>query len=255
MKQYLADLHIHTCLSPCGSLDMSPAVIVRTALDRGLSAIAVTDHNSTLQCPEIQFLGEESGLKVFAGVEVTTREEAHCLVLFETDAARQTFQDYLDAHLPAIPNDPERFGDQVWVNRKEEILGEVPHLLISAIDQSVDQIAAFAKRLGCLFVPAHVERPMFSLIGQLGFIDPSLPVDAIEYNDKGRHEALLQQHAYLTNYTQYTASDAHHPEQIATNPSVWTTEGLSFKQLQMAFEQVDGYSIRPSFQKTDDLSS
>mgnify|MGYP002313050805 CR=1 FL=1 len=80
MKQYLADLHIHTCLSPCGSLEMSPSEIVRRSLAKGLDAIAITDHNTTLQCPEIQSLGERFGLRVFAGVEVTTREEAHCLV-------------------------------------------------------------------------------------------------------------------------------------------------------------------------------
>ena len=85
MKQYLADLHIHTCLSPCGSLEMSPSEIVRRSLAKGLDAIAITDHNTTLQCPEIQSLGERFGLRVFAGVEVTPREEAHCLVYFPTD--------------------------------------------------------------------------------------------------------------------------------------------------------------------------
>ena len=48
MKQYLADLHIHTCLSPCGSLEMSPSEIVRRSLAKGLDAIAITDHNTTL---------------------------------------------------------------------------------------------------------------------------------------------------------------------------------------------------------------
>ena len=92
MKQYLADLHIHTCLSPCGSLEMSPSEIVRRSLAKGLDAIAITDHNTTLQCPEIQSLGERFGLRVFAGVEVTTREEAHCLVYFPTDESRKRFQ-------------------------------------------------------------------------------------------------------------------------------------------------------------------
>lgn len=105
MKQYLADLHIHTCLSPCGSLEMSPSEIVRRSLAKGLDAIAITDHNTTLQCPEIQSLGERFGLRVFAGVEVTTREEAHCLVYFPTDESRKRFQRYLEEHLPPIPND------------------------------------------------------------------------------------------------------------------------------------------------------
>lgn len=89
MKQYLADLHIHTCLSPCGSLEMSPSEIVRRSLAKGLDAIAITDHNTTLQCPEIQSLGERFGLRVFAGVEVTTREEAHCLVYYPEQIGTQ----------------------------------------------------------------------------------------------------------------------------------------------------------------------
>ena len=124
MKEFRVDLHLHTCLSPCGSLEMSPQRIVETALERGLDAIAVTDHNSTLQCPEIQVLGEERGLMVFAGAEVTTREEAHCVALFADDRARAAFQMCLDDHLPPVPNDPERFGDQVWVNARNEIVGE-----------------------------------------------------------------------------------------------------------------------------------
>ena len=224
MKQYLADLHIHTCLSPCGSLEMSPSEIVRRSLAKGLDAIAITDHNTTLQCPEIQSLGERFGLRVFAGVEVTPREEAHCLVYFPTDESRKRFQRYLEEHLPPIPNDPERFGDQVWVNAENEILGEVPYLLLSALDQSVNQIAAQARKVDALFVAAHVERPSFSLISQLGFIDPCLSLDAIEYN-------------------KYSASDAHCPEQIGTQPSIWQTEELTFDGLRKAFDQKDNHLI------------
>ena len=96
MKEFRVDLHLHTCLSPCGSLEMSPRQIVETALEQGLDAIAVTDHNSTLQCSEIQALGEEYGLVVFAGAEVTTREEAHCVALFADNQARAGFQKYLE---------------------------------------------------------------------------------------------------------------------------------------------------------------
>ena len=225
MKQYLADLHIHTCLSPCGSLEMSPSEIVRRSLAKGLDAIAITDHNTTLQCPEIQSLGERFGLRVFAGVEVTTREEAHCLVYFPTDESRKRFQRYLEEHLPPIPNDPERFGDQVWVNAENEILGEVPYLLLSALDQSVNQIAAQARKVDALF------------------IDPCLSLDAIEYNNQQRYSKLLSIHGYLKEQTQYSASDAHCPEQIGTQPSIWQTEELTFDGLRKAFDQKDNHLI------------
>lgn len=162
MKQYLADLHIHTCLSPCGSLEMSPSEIVRRSLAKGLDAIAITDHNTTLQCPEIQ---------------------------------------------------------------------------------SVNQIAAQARKVDALFVAAHVERPSFSLISQLGFIDPCLSLDAIEYNNQQRYSKLLSIHGYLKEQTQYSASDAHYPEQIGTQPSIWQTEELTFDGLRKAFDQKDNHLI------------
>ncbi len=243
MKEFRVDLHLHTCLSPCGSLEMSPQRIVETALERGLDAIAVTDHNSTLQCPEILALGEERGPMVFAGAEVTTREEAHCVALFADDRARAAFQMYLDDNLPPVPNDPERFGDQVWVNARNEIVGEAPYLLISALDRSVEQIAAVVHRLGGLFIAAHVERPSFSLISQLGFIDPSLPLDAIEFKDAVRYERLLAAHAYLKHYTVYSASDAHDPGQIGTKYSLLRADLLDFEHLAMAFRKENGHTI------------
>ena len=242
MKEFRVDLHLHTCLSPCGSLEMSPQRIVETALERGVDAIAVTDHNSTLQCPEIQVLGEERGLMVFAGAEVTTREEAHCVALFADDRARAAFQMYLDDYLPPVPNDPERFGDQVWVNARNEIVGEAPYLLISALDRSVEQIAAVVHRLGGLFIAAHVERPSFSLISQLGFIDPSLPLDAIEFKDAARYERLLAAHAYLKHYTVYSASDAHDPGQIGTKYSLLRADVLDFEHLARAFRKENGHT-------------
>lgn len=243
MNEYRVDLHVHTCLSPCGSLEMSPPAIVQNAIKNGLSAIAITDHNTTLQCPEIQTLGRDAGLTVFAGVEVTTREEAHCVVLFPSEEVRLQFQSYLEAHLPPIPNDPEYFGDQVWVNGREEIQGEYPWLLISAIRQSIDQVAACAKRSGCLFIPAHVERPANSVIGQLGFIDPGLPVDAIEYHSLPQFEKLRKAHPYLDKYAQYSASDAHYPGQVGNPCARLKAPSLTFENLSRAFHKQEGCTI------------
>jgi len=224
---------------------MSPSVIVNTALNRGLAAIAITDHNTTLQCKEIQRLGWEHGLTVFSGVEVTSREEVHAIILFPDEETRLIFQQYIEDHLPPINNSPERFGDQVYVNRYDEIQGEIPYLLITAIDQTIDQIASFSRQLNCLFIPAHIERPSYSLISQLGFLDPSFIVNAIEYNNKVLYERLLTLHPYLKKYTCYSASDAHYPDQIGLNPSVLRAPTLSYDSLRKAFLKENGYSIDP----------
>ena len=46
MRSYLTDLHVHTVLSPCASVEMTPSLVVETALELGLDIIAVTDHNA-----------------------------------------------------------------------------------------------------------------------------------------------------------------------------------------------------------------
>ena len=201
MKRYKVDLHIHSCLSPCGSLDMDPESIVETALRKGLDAIAITDHNSTLQCPVIQELGQERGLLVLAGVEVTTSEEVHCLVLFKDEKSRQEFQAYLDQHLPPIPNDPDYLGDQVWVNTRNEIQGEVAYSLLSAIDQSLEQVESKCAEVDGLFIAAHIDRPSFSVISQLGFISPQRRFDAIEYSNHQRFSQLIEQHRGKIRHT------------------------------------------------------
>lgn len=240
--EFRVDLHIHTLLSPCAGLDMSPQSIVLTALDRGLDAIAVTDHNHTAQTAVVERAGRAAGLRVFAGVELTTREEAHCIALFDNAAQAAQIQPFIDRYIVKIDNDPEKLGDQVWVDDRENIEGEVEWYLNMPIDRSVEQIAQEVKRLGGLFVPAHVERPSYSIIGQLGFIAPDLPVDAVEYNSAERYAALVAHNRYLGRYTAYTASDAHSLNLIGTRPSVLKADSLTLDSLATAMHngQIEG---------------
>ncbi|NCB98501.1 MAG: PHP domain-containing protein, partial [Bacteroidia bacterium] len=72
-----ADLHIHTILSPCGDIEMTPSFIVKKAKEKGLDLIAITDHNSTRQCEEVVRIGKREGVEVLCGAEITTKEEVH----------------------------------------------------------------------------------------------------------------------------------------------------------------------------------
>lgn len=244
MNRFLVDLHIHSLLSPCGDLDMSPEVIVERSVSAGLDAIAICDHNATMQTPLIRKLGAEKGLAVFCGIELTTREEAHCVAIFPDEDCAARMQEWVDGNIVKIPNVPEKFGDQIWVDENEDIAGEVGWYLNSPIDRSVDEIAAQVKRLGGLFVPAHVDRIANSLVGQLGFLPPSLPVDAVEYNFPERLEEMCTGgHRYLGNYTLYTASDAHFPNLIGTNPSWLYAQSRTFLELRMAFAREGGRRI------------
>ena len=140
MNQYRADLHIHTVLSPCGDLDMSPKTIVHKALDKGLDIIAITDHNTTRMCEAVAGYGAQLGLTVLFGTEVTTSEEVHCICLFKDGITAAIFQIFLDERLPNIANNVEWFGHQVQVDEDENIIYSEPKLLINALRAGIVEI-------------------------------------------------------------------------------------------------------------------
>lgn len=243
MKKFRADLHIHSVLSPCGDLDMSPRRIVAEAKARGLDAIAVTDHNSTLHGPLTRELAKPLGIKVFYGAEVTTREEAHCLCLFDTEEQRLAFQQFIDDNLPKIKNDSARFGYQVVVNENDEILQEVEPLLLSALRVGVNDLEREVHRLQGLFIPAHVDRPMYSLTSQLGFVPADLQFDAIELFRNTNIDDFRQKNKYLNNPTIIKNSDAHLPNQIGTTYTEYLMESIEFSELSMALKGIEGRRV------------
>ncbi len=223
---------------------MSPAEIVDSAVKAGLDAIAVCDHNATQQAHAVRLAGERKGLKVFYGAELTSREEVHCVAILPDREAAERLQGWIDAHIIKVPNVPEKFGDQVWVDSEENIEGEIEWYLNSAIDKSVEEIADKVHELGGLFIPAHIDRQANSIIGQLGFVSPMLPVDALEYNFPDKLLALKSGgHKYLDKHTCYTASDAHFPHLIGTNPSWLYAEEPTFDELRRALAGEKGRKL------------
>jgi PHP family Zn ribbon phosphoesterase len=205
-----ADFHIHSCLSPCGDLEMSPSAIVARAQEIGLNALGLADHNCTLNCPAFAEHCRRAGIHALFGTEVTTVEEGHVLCLFDRLDAAMTFGADVYEHLMNIPNNPDRFGDQVHVNFDEEIEGFPEKLLIGATDISIDQLGEKVHSLGGLFIPAHVDRLMFSIEQQLGFL-PDEPYDAIEISPRGL--GAIEGTTYK-GYPFITNSDAHQLEQL-----------------------------------------
>ncbi|MCL3780442.1 PHP domain-containing protein [Prolixibacteraceae bacterium JC049] len=235
MTVYRADLHIHSVLSPCGDLEMSPVNIIEQAKAKKIDIIGITDHNSTRQCQVIKKLGEEQGILVLCGAEVTTKEEVHCLAFFEKDEELALFQEFLDAHLPNIPNKPNLFGYQVSVNRNEEIQFEEERLLISALDVGIDQVAEKIRMHNGLFIPAHIDKPSNSLFSQLGFIPPQLKADAFEFTGK-QSRKQMEMLGLPKNATLITSSDAHLPEDIGKRFTQFHMEHLCFQGIQQALQ-------------------
>ncbi|MCK9208038.1 MAG: PHP domain-containing protein [Salinivirgaceae bacterium] len=238
-QTYRADLHIHTLLSPCGDLEMSPFGIVDEACKKGLDIIGITDHNTTRQAPLIQKLGHERGLYVLCGAEVTTKEEAHCLAFMPSAESLETFQQYLDEHLPDIPNSEGEFGYQVCVDREEQIVFQEERLLISALDQSIEQMEQMVHSLGGIFIPAHINRPRYSIISQLGFVPLELNVEALELSKHVSIADFKAANKYLNNYSFIQSSDAHFLKDIGTVVTMLKMHHRSFDGIRSALRNID----------------
>ncbi len=249
MNPYKADLHNHTVLSPCGDLEMTPKFIIETALRSGYDIIGITDHNTTLQGREIRRVVGDGEPYILCGAEITSKEEAHCLAFVDGEENLDKLQNYLEQHLPKIPNDVDVFGYQLLVNIEEEVLKEEPYLLISAIDQSIGQISAFVHSIGGIFIPAHIDKKQNSIISQLGFIPPDLDFDALEFSKRVNIEEFLLQNKYLNKLksSYIRSSDAHYPQDFCTSTTIFNMENRNFDEFKKALHSEEGRSVEIQF--------
>jgi predicted metal-dependent phosphoesterase TrpH len=181
------DLHIHSCLSPCGDYAMSPRNVVASAAAAGLEAIGLCDHNSAENVPAFRSAGARLGMPVLGGMEICSREEAHIIAYFDEPWSLERMQEVVYAHL-AGTNDSRVFGEQIVVDERGEPVEINERLLIGATRLSVEEIVRTARRLDGLVIAAHVDRPAYSLVGQLGFVPPGLDLDALEVSPLCRDE-------------------------------------------------------------------
>ena len=211
----LADFHNHSCLSPCGSLDLSPRELADLAVLRGVTVLALTDHNSSLNCPAFAKVCPPRGILPLFGLEATTQEEIHILCLFANLEASLAFSEYAYSLLLPFPNDPGKTGDQVYVDEEDNIEGEVEYYLINPLDLSVEAIGGKVAEYGGIVIPAHVDRPAFSMTSQLGVVTPG-PWSAVECT---RLPPVANGKPLDTlGYPLITSSDAHYPEHVARRP-------------------------------------
>lgn len=198
-----ADLHIHTALSPCGSEDMTPHNIVNMALLKGLDAIGITDHNACDNVPAV-IAAAAGRLLVVPGLELQTREDIHLLCYFPSIEEASRFDQSIRPMLEQHRNRPEIFGHQYIFGPMDAIVGERQELLAASLTYTLEEAAEAVRSFGGVPVPAHINRPSFSILSQLGFFPEDLPVHAVEYV-----RSLPLDKALLNRYTCITASDAH----------------------------------------------
>ena len=234
---------MHTVLSPCGDLEMSPRNIVRQAVLKNIDILGITDHNSTYHTKLIYDLAKKEGIEVYFGCEVCTAEEVHCLAFFESNVLCQSFQKFLDNHLSEVKNDPESFGYQVVVDVNENIIKQIDSLLISGLKASIGEVEKEVHRLSGVFIPAHIDRPYTSIISQLGFIPADLEIDAVEISKRTNIGDYTKKNGWVNKYTIVQNSDAHYPENLGDATTALRMESTSFEEFRMALKKKDGREV------------
>jgi len=209
-----ADLHIHTCLSPCGSLDMTPGNIIQEACEKKLAIIAITDHNSAENTAAVIEAARQTALYVIPGIEVTTQEEAHIVGLFDRLEGALSMQELVYQNLQPGQNDEDTFGIQVVANEFDEVEGINKRLLIGATALRVEEVVDGIHERQGLAIAAHIDRESFSLIGQLGLIPEGLNLDAVEISKRMTLQQAQAHFGETMGFPFVTASDAHRLEEI-----------------------------------------
>lgn len=225
VRVYGADLHIHTCLSPCAEEEMSPRNIVRTAVEAALDIIAVTDHNSGKNARAVMAAAADLPLTVIAGMEVQSREEVHLLSFFESLEALEEWDAYIYEYLPDVRNDPDVFGYQPIVDKEGYVLRFEERLLINSLDLSLEEVVKGVADRDGICIPAHVDREAFSIIGQLGYIPPDLPIAAVEVTGDQGGEVP-------EGYEVVASSDAHVLRAIGTKRTLFLLEAPTIEEIQ-----------------------
>ena len=214
------DLHLHSCLSPCGDEDMTPGNLAGMAAVKGLDVIAVTDHNSCRNCGSAMAIGEQYGVLVIPGMELTTMEEIHVVCLFPDLEHALEFDRYVYEKLQKIPNKAEIFGHQYRRDEDDRITGEEEYLLINATDISFEEVYDLVAGYGGVMIPAHIDKNANSLLANLGYIPPDSQFACAEVKNLEKLPELLEKFPYLKGCCIITDSDAHYLEHM-NEPVNW----------------------------------
>jgi PHP family Zn ribbon phosphoesterase len=246
LRRLRADLHIHTCLSPCGELAMSPRAVVDRARAAGLDLIAVTDHNTTENAAAVIEAARGTGLAVLPGIELTTAEEVHLLGLFDAGAELAPFQGEVFRKLPDVPSKKKFIRDQVLVDAEDYVTGFSPRCLFGATLLSVHEAVALIHGHGGLAVACHIDRESFSIVSQLGFIPPGLPLDAVEVSPRLTVAEARTAFGPFDPFPAVRFSDAHKPEEIGSVTTDFIVASPDVGEIRKALAGEAGRKIVPS---------
>lgn len=238
-----AELHMHTCLSPCGELEMTPMAIVRTCLEKEIHCIAICDHNSAENVEGVTKAAEGTNLTVLPGMEVTSAEEVHVLAILDEKESALILQEEVYKHLLPGENDDDLFGMQVVANELDEVEKITHKLFIGATTISLDTLVDIIHGLRGLAIASHIDRESFSIVGQLGMIPDGLPLDALEVSPTGDVREIRDRCIGAERFPLITSSDAHRLNEIGKACTTFRLAEPTVMEIGKAFKNIEGRTI------------
>lgn len=208
MKIYY-DFHLHSCLSLCAEDEMTPANIANMASLAGLTAAAVSDHQSVKNCPAFLKAAERIGLLAIPAMELCTIEEVHVLCLFSTLAGAERFGRYVEKRLIPLPERVKKTWRHSVMDENDAILEDYGIYLGGASDIGIYEVNKLIYDHGGVAIPAHVDRPSNSLISNLGFYDPALGFTVCELTNGCDAADFVAKNPSLRQMKFIRNSDAH----------------------------------------------
>lgn len=209
MMKAAIDLHIHSCLSPCASAEMTPNNIVLMAKLKGLDIIAVCDHNHTGNLKAVEELAGAQGILLLPGLELETSEEIHLLCYFSSVNSILQMQSAMTQYYQYIPNREDIFGPQWILNAEDEPMEKIAFLLAASTTLDLYQAVAMVREFGGVPIPAHVDRESYSILSNLGSIPEDLAFNTLELSRYTSTPAFTQKYPEYVKKQFITSSDAH----------------------------------------------
>ena len=244
MRPFVADLHIHSVLSPCAEVQMTPRNIVWNAVEQGVNIIAITDHNACDNVTAALEAAKRTDVTVLPGMEVETKEEVHLLVLFDKMRQLKTWEKQVQDHMTGRLNDEKYFGPQFVVDAEDNLLRVKPEMLLTSLSLGIAEVSALVAEIGGICIASHVDRPTYSILSQLGFIPPDIQLAAVEVSRRMKPVDAHRLLPAIGHLPVIASSDAHTIEDFISGPkTVFFLERPNLTEIRQALREENSRKV------------
>ncbi|MDR3565324.1 MAG: PHP domain-containing protein [Negativicutes bacterium] len=235
MRRFVADLHVHSLLSPCAAVEMTPRNIVWHAAQHGIDIVAITDHNACDNVQAAMVAAKGSNVTILPAMEVETKEEIHLIILFEKMRQLREWEGIVKSHMSGRLNNADKFGGQFVVDAEDNLIAVKEEMLLTSLTLGLSEIAARAAAAGGLCIASHIDRPVYSVLSQLGFIPPGIDLAALEISPRTNRQDIVRKMPALAAWPIVTSSDAHTIEDFIGGPkTVFNMEEPTLAEIRQA---------------------